>query len=64
MSDRPKPFKPSLLRKPGIGNILVGVAFLAGGIAVTYIWKEVFWWGAMVFGGIEISIGVYKLIRS
>ena len=47
-----------------IGNIAIGVLFLAGGIGVTYIWKEVFWWGAMVFGGIEICIGVYKLIRS
>jgi hypothetical protein len=62
-NDRAKPFKPSLWRKPGVGNIAVGVLFLGAGIAVTYIWQQVFWWGAMVFGGIEICIGVYKLIR-
>ncbi len=58
-----EPFRPSLWRRPGVGNIVIGVLFLGGGIAVTLYSERVFWWGAMVFGGIEICIGGYKLLR-
>ena len=58
-----KPFKPSFWRRPGFGNLLVGILFLGLGIGVTLYSEKVFWWGAMVFGGIEICIGGYKLLR-
>jgi predicted MFS family arabinose efflux permease len=32
---------------------VAGAVLLGAGIAVTYIWQQVFWWGAMVFGGTD-----------
>ncbi len=49
--------------RPGVGHILVGVALLAAGIAVTLVWKRVVWYGAMIVGVIEIGRGAYILMK-
>jgi hypothetical protein len=50
--------------KPGMGRLLVGIAFLVAGIGVTMYSSQVFWWGAIVYGIIQIIRGGILLARS
>jgi len=47
-----------------MGHLVVGLAFLAAGIAVTVMSEAVVWYGAIIVGAIEVGRGVYTLARS
>ena len=49
--------------RPGLGDLLVGVALLAAGVGVTVFSHKVVWWGAMLVGGFLILRGGYLLLR-
>lgn len=50
-------------KRSGLGHLLVGVALLAAGIAVTVFSHRVVWWGAMAVGGFEILRGGWLLVK-
>lgn len=50
--------------RPGVGQLLIGVLFLGGGIAVTVMSEAVVWYGAIVVGVIQIARGTYFLLRA
>lgn len=50
--------------RPGLGRLLVGLALLGGGIAVTVASEAVVWYGAIVVGVIQIARGVFTLLRA
>ena len=49
--------------RPGMGHLIVGAVLLAAGIGVTFVSKEVVWYGAIVVGLIEIGRGAFALIQ-
>jgi hypothetical protein len=50
--------------RPGVGHIVFGGVLLAAGLAVTMMSDQVFWWGAILVGIIEIIRGIVYLLRS
>jgi hypothetical protein len=49
--------------RPGMGHLLVGIALLGGGIAITVLSHRVVMYGAIAVGAFEIVRGVYVLIK-
>lgn len=49
--------------RPGTGHLIVGALLLAAGTGVTFLSKEVVWYGAIVVGFIELARGVLALLR-
>ena len=50
--------------RPGTTQLIMGVLLLGAGIAVTVLSTEVFWYGAIVVGAIQIARGIFMLVRS
>ncbi len=50
--------------RSGVSHILFGVLLLGAGIAVTTMSEQVFWWGAIVVGIIEIIRGIVISLRA
>jgi hypothetical protein len=50
--------------RPGVTQLVMGVLLLGAGIAVTVLSTQVFWYGAIVVGVIQIARGAYMLLRS
>jgi len=50
--------------RSGVGHIVFGVILLVAGLAVTYMSDQVFWWGAIVVGIIEIIRGIVYALRA
>jgi hypothetical protein len=48
----------------GVGHIVFGVVLLGAGLAVTMMSEQVFWWGAIVVGIIEIIRGIVITLRA
>lgn len=49
--------------RPGMGHLLVGLALLGAGTAVTLLSDAVHWYGAFVVGAIEVIRGIVILGR-
>ena len=50
--------------KPGMGTLLLGIALLVGGIAVSLFSGAVIWYGGILVGGINIVRGIIQLSRN
>ena len=49
--------------RPGLGHLLIGVALLGGGIAITVLSHRVVMYGAIAVGAFEIVRGLYTLVK-
>ena len=49
--------------RPGMGHLLIGVALLGVGIAITVLSHRVVMYGMIAVGAFEIVRGMYILIR-
>ena len=50
--------------RPGVSQLVMGVVLLGAGVAVTVFSTQVFWYGAIVVGVIQIARGAFMLLRS
>ncbi len=50
--------------RSGVSHIIFGVILLGAGVAVTMMSQEVYWWGAIVVGVIEIIRGIVISLRA
>ena len=50
--------------RSGVSHIIFGVILLVAGVAVTMMSQEVYWWGAIVVGVIEIIRGIVISLRA
>ena len=50
--------------RPGTTQLIMGVLLLGAGIAVTVLSTEVFWYGAIAVGVIQIARGLFMMLRS
>ena len=50
--------------RSGVGHIVFGAILLVAGLAVTMMSEQVFWWGAILVGIIEIIRGIVMALRA
>ena len=47
--------------RPGLNHLLIGIALLGAGLAITFLYKRVVTYGAIAVGVFEIVRGLYVL---
>ena len=50
--------------RPGVSQLVMGVLLLGAGVGVTLLSTQVFWYGAIVLGIVQIVRGLFLLLRS
>lgn len=50
--------------RPGMGNLLFGIALLVGGLIVTFASGAVIWYGGIIVGIIQIVRGIVTLSQN
>ncbi len=48
----------------GVPQLVMGVLLLGAGIAVTLLSTQVFWYGAIVVGIIQIARGLFMVLKT